>query len=393
MGVQTDDQVSWQSAFWGLVPLLLSVMTQPCGRVCHFSSRLRTYVRCSPIICAADALATLIEMTALTRRGANPRDAAYAILKARYHDEDTGSGSGEGLQSVEKLGFIRALLFLLGTLPQVVKVMAMRGIPWTQVWAALYLGSFVITEAVLLLARDPGPANYRIGNDYPVNIARAPTVRVDPQAASPLILGILSTLVHICLELWAYRQILGENLLGLDGAGPHIRNRFVLVVYNAASGLFTVAMGCIVALLIWIFVGFLGYRISLENCGIIMILFFGATLLRFFSQLRSLPEPVDLDMHRITLGVAGEVLVLFSVLYLVFLIMSLFSAYALFRRHVLFLADLGEQPFALAPKKAVGRSIGACMLFVSTFVLAILWYGIRYEPAGTLKPEWTNILG
>lgn len=49
-----------------------------------------------------------------------------------------------------------------------------------------------------------------------------------------------------------------------------------------------------------------------------------------------------------------------------------------------------------ADKQALGRDRLAVMFFV-TFVLSIvfciLWYQFRYDPTGTYKPGWTNVLG
>jgi hypothetical protein len=44
------------------MPLVTNVMTQPSGRVLSLTSRYRTYLRSSPIICALDALAFLLRV-------------------------------------------------------------------------------------------------------------------------------------------------------------------------------------------------------------------------------------------------------------------------------------------------------------------------------------------
>ncbi|KAE9367014.1 hypothetical protein N431DRAFT_82228 [Stipitochalara longipes BDJ] len=57
--------VSWQTIFWTLLPLAISSMTQPGGRVCGLPSFYRTYLRCSPILCAADAFSVISQVAVL----------------------------------------------------------------------------------------------------------------------------------------------------------------------------------------------------------------------------------------------------------------------------------------------------------------------------------------
>lgn len=123
----TAAQVSYQTAFWTLVPLATCVMTQPSGRVLGSPSRYRTYLRSSPIFCAVDALSFLIKLAfSPFLPGASISRAIAEIICHRYGDVDD---EAEGIQSLEKMTALRWVFFLVGTLGPAVKMAAMGGIP------------------------------------------------------------------------------------------------------------------------------------------------------------------------------------------------------------------------------------------------------------------------
>jgi hypothetical protein len=35
----------------------------------------------------------------------------------------------------------------------------------------------------------------------------------------------------------------------------------------------------------------------------------------------------------------------------------------------------------------------ALVMFITITITTVLWYGLRYDPTGTFKPDWTNKLG
>lgn len=47
----------------------------------------------------------------------------------------------------------RTCAFSFGVIPQVIKVYSMSGIPWTQMWGSLFLGSFLVAEAIAALLK------------------------------------------------------------------------------------------------------------------------------------------------------------------------------------------------------------------------------------------------
>lgn len=56
---ESDDQLSWQSAFWALVAITLSTATQPSGRIVGLPSSWVPALTCSPVFCIINAVEAL----------------------------------------------------------------------------------------------------------------------------------------------------------------------------------------------------------------------------------------------------------------------------------------------------------------------------------------------
>ena len=152
--LQMSDQVSSGTAFWSLTPLALNIMAQPSGRACGFHPRLRTYLRASPFVCATDGIAILIRFIVCLRYKIPFRAAAQATLAARYVTDEGWDDSfdSESVQTLERLTFVRWLIFVFGTLPQAIKLTALCGIPWTIAWGYMYLIPFILVELLSLIS-------------------------------------------------------------------------------------------------------------------------------------------------------------------------------------------------------------------------------------------------
>src|SRR6266480_4646464 len=138
----TSNLVSWQSAYWGLVPLAINVMAQPSGRICGFNSRWRFYLRSSPIVCVVDLVALLLRFIILLFRGHSFAEAMGYTLESR---ELHLAADPVGVQAIEKVPVLRFIIFVF-TLLQAVKLLSCTGIPWTQTWAFFYLIPWCVYE-------------------------------------------------------------------------------------------------------------------------------------------------------------------------------------------------------------------------------------------------------
>ena len=143
----TSNQVSWQSAFWALVPIALNSMTQPSGKVLGMPSEYGFYFNSSPIVCTANALELFFMLVWRTYSMRSVNAAAQSMAEEVF--EDVGGGRS-GLAQLQENKAFRLIVFVIGALPQLIKLYAMRGILGTQFCASLFLGSFLIIEAVMM---------------------------------------------------------------------------------------------------------------------------------------------------------------------------------------------------------------------------------------------------
>lgn len=78
-------------------------MSQPSGRVLGLPARYRTYLRCSPLICAGDAVSILVHF--ILYLAALPiQDSIHLLIFERFGDDEKDP---EGIQAIEKVTFIR----------------------------------------------------------------------------------------------------------------------------------------------------------------------------------------------------------------------------------------------------------------------------------------------
>jgi hypothetical protein len=130
------------------VPLAINTMTQPSGRVLGRPAKYRTYLRCSPLICAADALSIFIHL--ILYCATFPfAEAVRLLIQERFGDDEKNAG---GIQAIEKLTLIRWVFFIFASLGQAINFMAMEGAPWTKAWVAMFLTSFLIVEILVVLS-------------------------------------------------------------------------------------------------------------------------------------------------------------------------------------------------------------------------------------------------
>lgn len=122
-------------------------MTQPSGRICNSSSGIGHLIRISPIMCALDALSILISILVYSITKKSFRSASVEVITQRFASHDDNSGS---FSDFKKNTFFRWFIFAF-SMSQVVKLYAFQGLPWTKVWASMYLGSFFIAELLVIV--------------------------------------------------------------------------------------------------------------------------------------------------------------------------------------------------------------------------------------------------
>ncbi|KAF2811081.1 uncharacterized protein BDZ99DRAFT_462356 [Mytilinidion resinicola] len=159
-----ENLVSWQTAFWSLVPIALNTMLQPSGRVCGLDPELHTYLTSSPLVCAFDSIVILVRFLASWEYSRSFRFAIHDTLEERF---PSPAQPTSGLRTLESATFICWLGFIVGTLPQFIKQHALTGVPWTQAWAWMYLINFSLVEILFFLDNIMGPPSPPARPFYP----------------------------------------------------------------------------------------------------------------------------------------------------------------------------------------------------------------------------------
>lgn len=144
-----DHQVSWQSAFWGLVPIALNSMVQPSGKVCDSPAAIGHLLRVSPVMCVFDAVTVLVRTVVYTITTRSFSAANRRILIQRYTADDDNAGDVQNFKENTVTRWIAIAL----SVPQIVKLFAFQGTPLTQTCAAMFLGSFVLVELLVVVPK------------------------------------------------------------------------------------------------------------------------------------------------------------------------------------------------------------------------------------------------
>lgn len=383
MSSDGSSTISWQTLFWTLMPLVTNVMTQPSGRVLSLPSRYRTYLRSSPIICTLDALAFLLRVFITPcLLPISLHQALEAVLRERYKDiEDTS----EGLQSLEKQTWLRWVFFMVGTLGPSIKLMAMQGVPWTKVWGAMFLFTFLVTEVAALFHR-----RSRIPSVYSsLPGIRYSSARVVRQFESvELWLYYAGLIAHCTVLIWAFRCLTYSN----DMYSNDMLYKSFLMLVNTWAFLATSIIFCI---------PFLGLLLGIYGVA-------------------------SLQHEYYTRGYGRKWSERFWISYIVVLYLALISVICILTALTLrnFGTDTGFFPisvcsmlgFVWAVKKlcslsprlgetllvssgqesspAVDASAVYALAFcVTNIIVCMFWYWLRYNPEGTVNPSWTGIFG
>ncbi|KAF2680492.1 hypothetical protein K458DRAFT_91953 [Lentithecium fluviatile CBS 122367] len=352
-----DDEslVSWQSAFWGLLPLALNSMLQPAGSIAYFSLTRSFILRISPIICAADAISSLCLIACyMSIPGVSLGYAAKAWLLQR---------SANPRMPLEASPTLRLIAFILGTFSQSMKLFSCKGIPWTQAWAYLYVGSFVAMEVATLVARSIGDVEFQ--NSAPRELLNCCTNPVPPRFVRTVreIPITLARCSHVVFALWAL---------------------FILIRLPATSK----ELGQYDQLASWPNLPWWRWLLVIPGFVYVIFVFIIAFVVMFASYpILALGGPNYTDRflfwaydEHIVDGAAFivSILTLWVTVFLMAILVNYLKRQRLEHQHRPALKD---------------EDSDIAFYLIITPVVTLLWYAERYNPAETLKPEWTNNLG
>lgn len=169
MSQPNQNVVSWQSAFWGIALVALNSITQEHGgRVCGYDRRLRAGFLTSPFCSLAHSLIVVFELCSEYYNSGSFRK---SIIKAAnkmelFHRRDFPSSNGRRSRVYRGKGnlqwFFLHVAVPIAAILQCVKLLACRGLPWTQAFAVFYILAFGTDEMLLWFGQPHTPS---LGSD------------------------------------------------------------------------------------------------------------------------------------------------------------------------------------------------------------------------------------
>jgi hypothetical protein len=327
--------VSWQSAFWGLIAIALNTMCQPSGKVLNMPSEYSFALKSSPFVCAANSVLSLATLSYYLWKKPNLIGAIQQLMKDRC--KDASISLENSFASLCDNTTFRVGLFVLGALPQTIKLCAMGGIPMTQAYVVMFTISFLLDEALLALGRKASDTTDSASEDHnpPVKFAEVK-------------------------ELFCSISIAGSALFAMERFAEAIRG-LVLTYIGALS---------------WPFF------ISTSVFGLLSLCFIlraNDGLIASFSILTTAGLGASLSGG---VGATSTMVFRFTTAANV-LITAVLAGIALYRTLYL-----------ISPKYAsrVHFSLESYFLLLNLFS-ALLAYRFLYDPTTTSKPKWTDQLG
>ena len=395
-----SSQVSWQTAYWILIPLAVNTMAQPSGRVLSLPAKYRTYLRCSPLICAADCLSIFIHLMCYLITFPI-QDAIPLFIRERFGDDEKNEAGEEGIQAIEKLTFIRWLFFIFGSLGSGIKLMAMEGVPWTKAWGGMFLLSFLVVEFLVVLSWNYVP-NEALPEGHDVDRLHRIKSRLETVDA-----------LFLVLSAFSYTLVLTWVMIDIhDGFAP-------LLMIHASTPVLPRSP----ILQTWVSIMMIPWSIAMlliVLCGLFMIIsptpvvshgpiptdgsrrkwwIRDELVVRFIALLIVVVVPVILPNTTFIYSLinCGFSVVVVLPGFLVHRFLEKFAKrFPKFSRSVFI---TWESEAEASETETVVQNSGPLLtflcfiMFLYTPILCVIWYWYRYNPEGTVNREWTGVFG
>ncbi|KAK3940159.1 hypothetical protein QBC46DRAFT_386124 [Diplogelasinospora grovesii] len=372
-----QEVVKWQTAWWALAPLAIGAITQPCGKIMGRPADHSVWLRISPIFCVADMAMFLISVVVSSLR--DPRSSWRFFWKhclfeiaARFEDDETGitrTREDEPPETLNKSA-IRCALVVLGGIPcQTIKLLAAKGIPWTQTWALMFTISIVFGEIVWFFRPRSNPALQQLRTQMPpfwALASRGPSSYRPPALQFAIeTLEWISRIMPSFLLIYSSLPIIGLTVWG--SLWGYISDDGPLTIYSIILTMYP---------FLFQFIHCKGHAFTLA--------------------ISSRPLSVDgLRNHDVQVGSeAPWVIGLIAPNLLFFwaegpMMIILLSFVICLLYYVIFLAyiECSARFSMLLP------IFWVVFLWLSTIVVSLLYYAFVYDPAGTVLPSWSGVFG
>ena len=267
-----------------------------------------------------------------------------AVARRFKHADEQNSAA-----QLQRNVVFRVAVFALGALPQIVKILSMRGIPWTTALASMFLISFLVLEVGVYYDR----VFVRNQNAFPDEASTTSRPRTDPERRIGLgIIFVNSAVCYYHLAIAAYEIMLRIG----SRTWPYATGLCILALTPVLDKLWLKQEEISLLQGLMLFPDLLG--VVLSCCLLVSVT----------EMARSADSNTNL-----ALCVAGGIMVVIAIL-----------TNLLYWQMVL--AVVETQP------KQVDFIMGT-LLLVMNLATALLYYAFKYNPEGTYKPLWANQLG
>ncbi|RDW87051.1 uncharacterized protein DSM5745_03693 [Aspergillus mulundensis] len=365
-----SSEIAWPTLFFWMVCFAINSMAQPTGMVLGLRYRHQAILRSSPILSACDILGVMASMVYSAPKSATDvREQAGRILIDRTADTD-GNPDTRKIADLEHQAISRWVGFILGALPQFIKLFASKGIPFSQALGAMYLSSWLLFELVIVIAK--------------IDADNLTTTTTSPESRGTKRLAKIWALVALTLDIaiWSLPTWLMWTKATADYvSGPSVSTLHVATIIGREI----VRIGWIlVSLFALCWPMWTEVRAILGDLGVLTVSESAThnrlTPISLFGRMAMCAHCLSpawallYGWNHLTPRVGTTLLIALPLIY----ILSPLGAGAL---------------MVLEYRYRTRRVVGAAFRFSALFVQPLVLYALVYDPEGTEQPEWSKWLG
>ncbi len=359
--IDNANQVSWQSAYWALVPLAVNAMVQPSGRICSFDPRYRFYLRSSPLVCSADLAGFAVRTATYSWEY---RSFQLGLFKAVRVKDIRQEDEPIRVQALEKIPPLRFVIFVLAA-AQAVKLFRCSGIPWTITFASFYFIPYAIYEIIGIF----GPKFNLVERYEPLAFDNADHLlnRIEQT------LGVGAITLQLGFFWWILHLLVfpAENEAGV--ARSEIIYYFLRILDEVLRLLLALSwISCALE------IGNLNWRIW--NPEMLLIVSYPAAVI-LLNVLPMWRRDLQLFLSRLLCSLEMYV---FTCFVSCCLSLGMEKVWSNWRKDVLLLEI--DEPWSFT-------AFFCFTFFVLVFMLSLFGYAYLYSQEGSKKPTWVSILG
>ena len=325
-------------------------MAQPAGLVLGTPSKHGYLLRVSPIVCAGDALHSLISLVCYTIYFRSLSVAVDLVTKRRFHESEDSE-----IARLQRSRGLRVAILVLGALPQILKLYGMNGIPWTTAWGSLYIGSFVVLEPLVITQQKSG-RNTAASTSEHVNRDNS---NRDERPALEKALSHFTVAIGAFVPSYFLASAIHDVIANTRVSYvPHIAATSMVTVFTLLSVILSE-----------------GKKFKWTEALVILMMFMGLTLtIVLFIPLATATASTQ-SVRDSLLSLSGSLLLALGLL------------------GVLLFWSFWRPKSRIDQSKKNMDLVLKVLFFIRVSSAAFAYYALKYDSNGTVKPPWANQLG